>query len=263
MKQKPPVFRTLDAYEYKKIAGELRGRLPGHIIVDVDRSKDESGRSIVMLRCKQPGVANKVLADILGEEYIEPEIEEEKFPEKRKEWWQRSIQMYFGNNRGDSNEISKSIASYGKSFQSDALRVRRRMFPEGKGGTGSSSFSSSNRSHAEERGRGSRDAYIERFEGRDDFTKRFHEDSDRYAKAFHNDVENIKVRMFGGASANERGNFTIERQGEEGMAKGEVEEVKVIEKSNSRGRRGEWWQRGMGYSGRGVWGYADRGRKRK
>ncbi len=91
MKPKPPVFRTLDASIYKKIAGELRGRLPGHIIVDIDRGKAKNGRSIVMLRCKQQEVAKKVLADILGEEYIEPEIEEH-FPEKRKEWWKRSME---------------------------------------------------------------------------------------------------------------------------------------------------------------------------
>jgi len=91
MKPKPPVFRTLDAYVYKKIAGELRVRLPGHVMIDVDRGKDENGRSVVMLRCKQPRVANKVIADILGEEYIEPEIEKKGFPKKRKEWWQRSL----------------------------------------------------------------------------------------------------------------------------------------------------------------------------
>lgn len=133
MKPIPPVFRTLDASVYKKIAGELRGRLPGHVMIDVDRGKDENGKSIVMLRCKQPEVAKKVLAGILGEEYIEPEIEED-FPEKRREWWQRSIQMYFGDKRGDANEIRKSVEGYRKRFQSDALRVRRRMFPEGKGG---------------------------------------------------------------------------------------------------------------------------------
>jgi len=213
MKPKPPVFRTLDASVYKKIAGELRGRLPGHVIIDVDRSKDENGRSIVMLRCRQPEVAKKVLAGILGEEYIEPEMEEE-FPEKRREWWQRSIQMYFGDNRGDSNAISKSIASYGKSFQSDALRVRRRMFPEGKGGgtgtgSGSGSFSSSHRSHAEEREKGSG------FEGRDDFTRRFHEDANRYAEAFHDDVENIRMRMFGGTRAEEREKTPIESHWED------------------------------------------------
>lgn len=245
MKQKPPVFRTLDAYVYKKIAGELRGRLPGHIIVDVDRSKDESGKSVVLLRCKQPGVAKKVLAEILGEEYIEPKIDEKDLPEKRKEWWQRSIQMYLGKDRGNSNEISNSIASYGKRFQSDALQVKRRMFPDG----GSSSVSSSSH-HVEERG--SRDAYIERFQGSDDYTKRFREDSERYAKAFHDDVENIKVRMYGGAIAKAREERAIESYDEEGMAKGE-EEVKVIVKSNSRGRRGEWWQRGMGFAGRGKW----------
>ncbi|MBC8521925.1 MAG: hypothetical protein H8D26_08075 [Methanomicrobia archaeon] len=91
MKAKPPVFRTLDASVYKKIAGELRVRLPGHVMIDVDRGKDEYGRSVVMLRCKQPGVAKKVIADILGEEYIEPEIEKNAFPKKRKEWWQRSL----------------------------------------------------------------------------------------------------------------------------------------------------------------------------
>ena len=211
MKPKPPVFRTLDASVYKKIAGELRGRLPGHVIIDIDRSKDENGRSIVMLRCRQPEVAKKVLAGILGEEYIEPDMEGE-FPEKRREWWQRSIQMYFGDNRGDSNEISKSIASYGKSFQSDALRVRRRMFPEGKGGgtgTGSGSLSSSHRSHAEEREKGSG------LEGRDDFTKRFHEDANRYAEAFHDDVENIRMRMFGGTRAEERENHPIESHWED------------------------------------------------
>ena len=91
MKPKPAVFRTLDASLYKKIAGELRGRLPGHVMIDVDRSKDENGRSIVMLRCKQPEVANKVLAEMLGEEYIEPELEETDLPEKRIEWWQRGL----------------------------------------------------------------------------------------------------------------------------------------------------------------------------
>lgn len=92
MKQKPPVFRTLDAYEYKKIAGELRAKLPGHVLIDVDRGKDENGRSIVMLRCRQPRVANKVIADILGEEYIEPEIEKSRSGSRgRREWWQRSM----------------------------------------------------------------------------------------------------------------------------------------------------------------------------
>lgn len=162
MKSKPPVFRTLDAYEYKKIAGELRARLPGHVLIDVDRGKDENGKSIVMLRCRQPRVAKKVIADILGEEYIEPEIEEEDFPEKRREWWQRSIQMYFGDTRGDANEIRKSVEGYRKRFQSDALRVRRRMFPEGKGGgTGSGSFSSSHRSYAEKKERGSSEGYAD------------------------------------------------------------------------------------------------------
>jgi len=222
MKAKPPVFRTLDAYVYKKIAGELRGRLPGHVMIDVDRSKDENGKGIVMLRCKQPEVANKVLADILGEEYIEPEIEGEDLPEKRREWWQRSIQMYFGgDNRGDSNEISKSIESYRKRFQSDALRVRKRMFPSEKGGTGSSSFSSSNRSYAEER----------RSSG--NYAKAFREDAERYAKAFHDDVENISRRMFGGASAKEREKTSIESYSEVGRAKGK--EAKVIEKPSSRG----------------------------
>ncbi|MBC8522112.1 MAG: hypothetical protein H8D26_09045 [Methanomicrobia archaeon] len=223
MKAKPPVFRTLDASLYKKIAGEVRGRLPGHVMIDVDRGKDENGRGIVLLRCKQPEVAKKVLADILGEEYIEPEIEEEDLPEKRREWWQRSIQMYFGgDNRGDADEIRKSVEGYRKRFQSDALRVRRRMFPEGKGGTGSSSFSGSDRSHVEERERGSSGGYA----------KAFREDADRYAKAFHDDVENISRRMFGGANAKEREKTTIERYSEVERAKGK--EVKVIEKPNSR-----------------------------
>ncbi len=91
MKPKPPVFRTLDASLYKKIAGELRVRLPGHVMIDVDRSKDENGRSIVLLRCKQPRVASKAIADILGEVYIEPEIVEKGFQNKRKEWWQRGL----------------------------------------------------------------------------------------------------------------------------------------------------------------------------
>lgn len=239
MKPKSPVFRTLDAYVYRKIAGELRVRLPGHVMIDVDRGKDEYGRSVVILRCKQPEVAKKVLADILGEEYIEPEIEED-LPEKREEWWQRSMQMYFGGgNRGDSNEIRNEIESYRKRFQSDALRVRKRMFPSEKGGTGPSSFSSSNRSHAEERGSSG------------SYAKAFREDAERYAKAFHEDVENIRRRMLGGAGAKEREEPTIERHEEEEKAKGK--EVKVIEKSRSRGR-GEWWQRSMGYGNRGVWG---------
>ncbi len=91
MKPKPVVFRTLDASLYKKIAGELRVRLPGHVMIDVDRSKDEKGRSIVLLRCKQPRVASKAIAEILGEEYIEPEIGEKGLPNKRKEWWQRGL----------------------------------------------------------------------------------------------------------------------------------------------------------------------------
>ncbi len=92
-------------------------------MLDVDRSKDENGKSIVLLRCKQPEVAKKVLAEILGEEYIEPEIEETDLPEKRKEWWQRSIQRQFGgDNRGDANEMRNDIASYRKRFQSDTFR---------------------------------------------------------------------------------------------------------------------------------------------
>ncbi len=190
MKPKPPVFRTLDASLYKKIAGELRGRLPGHVMIDVDRSKDENGKSIVLLRCKQPEVAKKVLAEILGEEYIEPEIEETDLPEKRIEWWQRSIQRHFGgDNRGDANEMRKDIASYRKRFQSDTLRIKKRMF---SGETGGSSSFTSSRSHTEERvSSGS-------------YAKAFREDADRYAKAFHDDVENISKRMFGGANEREK-----------------------------------------------------------
>ena len=214
MKPKPPVFRTLDASLYKKIAGELRGRLPGHVMLDVDRSKDENGKSIVLLRCKQPEVAKKVLAEILGEEYIEPEIEETDLPEKRIEWWQRSIQRQFGgDNRGDANEMRNDIASYRKRFQSDTLRIKKRMH---SGETGGSSSFSSSPSHAEERG------------SSESYAKSFREDAERYAKAFHGDVENISKRMFGGA--NERERTTIERYSEVERAKGR----EVIEKPSSK-----------------------------
>ncbi len=190
MKPKPAVFRTLDASLYKKIAGELCGRLPGHVMIDVDRSKDENGKSIVLLRCKQPEVAKKVLAEILGEEYIEPEIEEADLPEKRIEWWQRSIQRHFGgDNRGDANERRNDIASYRKRFQSDTLRIKKRMF---SGETGGSSSFTSSPSHTEERGSSG------------SYAKAFREDADRYAKAFHGDVEKMRWRVFGGAEEREK-----------------------------------------------------------
>jgi len=91
MMEQGSIVQELDAEVYRMIAGELRGRLPGHVMIDVDRSKDEKGRSFVLLRCKQPRGASKAIADILGEVYIEPEIGEKGFPNKRKEWWQRGL----------------------------------------------------------------------------------------------------------------------------------------------------------------------------
>lgn len=264
MKQKPPVFRTLDASLYKRIAGQYRGRLPGHVIVDIDRRKDENGRATVALRCKQPEVAKRVLADILGEEYVEPTLSYADLEEERpREWWQRSMDMAFGGSkRGNSGEVQKGIHSYGKRFQMDAMRVKRRMFPgefpEEEGSSGSRSFSSSNeRSYTENRGSGDEDdqGFIKTFQ--DDsggYAKAFHDDVDKRAKAFKSDINDIRRRMYGPDQwMGEMGPTPEEKEHETG----EEAEESVKVKSRRRGR-GEWWQRSMGYGNRGPWGYAHR-----
>ncbi len=129
MKPMPPVVRTLDASVYTKIAGELRKNLPGKVIIDIDRGRNEKGQSIVHLRCKYPEVAKRVIASVLGEEYVEPEIED--MPEKRptRQWWQRSIDSGIGGGRSrDPSSLRRSADMYAKNFQADLERTRKRMY---------------------------------------------------------------------------------------------------------------------------------------
>lgn len=125
MKPRPPVVRVLDASVYTRIAGDLRKNLPGKVIIEIDRAMDAEGKKIVLLRCKQAETAKKVIADVLGEEYIEPEMDEDFTP--RKEWWQRSIDSGMGGRSRDPGELRKSTSSYARQFQSDILKIRKRM----------------------------------------------------------------------------------------------------------------------------------------
>lgn len=128
MKQRPPVVRALDASVYTKIAGELRRSLPGEVILDIDRAVDAEGKKIVLLRCRQPEIARQAIANALGEEYQEPEAEEEYLPTGRKEWWQRGIDSGMGGHTRDSGELIEGMNSYAQQFQRDILTVRKRMF---------------------------------------------------------------------------------------------------------------------------------------
>ena len=125
MKPRPPVVRVLDASIYTKIAGDLRKNLPGKVIIEIDRVMNAEGKKIVLLRCRQPETAKKVIDDVLGEEYIEPEMDEDFAP--RKEWWQRSIDSGMGGRSRDSDELRKSMSSYARQFQGDVLKMRKRM----------------------------------------------------------------------------------------------------------------------------------------
>ncbi len=132
MKPRLPVVRVLDASTYTKIAGDLRKNLPRKVIIDVERARDEDGKKIVLLRCRQPEAAKMAIADVLGEEYAIPEVEDE-LPPKRKEWWQRSVDAGMGGHHRDSAELRSDMDSYAKQFQQDILRVRRRMEGPEKG----------------------------------------------------------------------------------------------------------------------------------
>ena len=127
MKQRPPIVRTLDASLYARIAGELRKNLPGKVIIDIDRGMDEKGKSIVTLRCRYPEVAKKVIAKVLGEEYVESETEVTET--KPKQWWQRSIAsgMGEGKSRSGSN-LSTGMTAYAKKFQEDVGKTRKRIY---------------------------------------------------------------------------------------------------------------------------------------
>jgi len=100
-------------------------------MLDIDRGMDEKGRSIVTLRCKYPEVAKKVIENVLGEEYIEPEIEDLPVPERTRQWWQRSIDSGMGG-RGsrDLGTLRKNTYKYTKGFQEDTKKVRERIYKE-------------------------------------------------------------------------------------------------------------------------------------
>jgi len=125
LKQKPPVVRVLDAGTYSKIAGELRKQLPGKVIIDIDRGMDERGRSIVMLRCRYPEIAKRVIAEVLGEEYVAPEISED-LPEERREHWQRGMDSIMGGRSRDTRDLKEGAASYARKFHADMLRRTRK-----------------------------------------------------------------------------------------------------------------------------------------
>lgn len=127
MKTRPPIVRTLDAHLYSQIAGELRKRLPGKVIIEIDRGMDMKGKSVVTLRCRHPEIAKKTIAEVLGEEYIEPEIGED-LPQPR-QWWQRSIDSCMGGGRArDAGDLRKSMYIYAKKFQADTAKVRERIY---------------------------------------------------------------------------------------------------------------------------------------
>jgi len=126
LEQKPPVVRVLDAGTYSKIAGELRKRLPGKVVIDIDRGMDESGKSIVALRCRYPEVAKMVIAEVLGEKYVPPEISEEDLEESPREHWQRGMDSIMGGRVRDARELRKGMNSYARRFQLDMLRKTRK-----------------------------------------------------------------------------------------------------------------------------------------
>ncbi|MBU4075686.1 MAG: hypothetical protein KKD46_04830 [Euryarchaeota archaeon] len=128
MKQRPPVVRVLDASVYTKIAGELRKSLPGKVVIDIDRAVDARWKEDRFTEVKtQPEIARMAIADALGEEHAPPEVEEE-LPQRRKEWWQRSIDSGLGGHTRDPGELREGMNSYAHQFQKDIQNVRKRMF---------------------------------------------------------------------------------------------------------------------------------------
>lgn len=128
MKPRPPVVRVLDASLYTKIAGDLRKSLPGKVIIDIDRSVDADGKKIVLLRCSQTEIARMAIAEVLGEEYQEPEVDEDALPLPRKEFWQRGMDSIIGGYTRDTGELREGMNSYARQFQKDIIATRKTMF---------------------------------------------------------------------------------------------------------------------------------------
>jgi len=130
MKPKPPIVRELDQSLYTRISGEIRKNLPGKVMVDIERGRNAEGRKIVFIRCRQPEVAAKVIAEVLGEEYIESEPTDNT-PVKHKDWWQRSIASGMGGGWGSevraTGGLKRNWNDFTRQFRSGVLEKRKEM----------------------------------------------------------------------------------------------------------------------------------------